>query len=148
MGEDMRPSVSRLSGARTEVFDDGSETRFVSNDVWDIGMYFMEPGMTTIVFSTEGADDGTADEWYGSAYEFYYIVVGQFTVWFGKGADELRRRKGSSLVLNEGDVASYPPGWKYMVQNTGKIPGTFLWGKTTPRKGEKMRLNEPLKIIG
>lgn len=143
----MRPSVKRLSDVSTEVFKDGLETRFVSNSAWDLGMYFMEPGMTTIVFSTEEKDDGTAEEWYGSAFEFYHIVTGQFTVWFAKDANDLRKKKASSLVLNEGDVASYPPGWKYMVQNTGNIPGAFFWGKTAPRKGVKVRLNRSLKII-
>ena len=143
----MRPSVKRLSDVSTEVFKDGLETRFVSNSAWDLGMYFMEPGMTTIVFSTEEKDDGTAEEWYGSAFEFYYIVTGQFTVWFAKDANNLRKKKASSLVLNEGAVASYPPGWKYMVTNTGNSPGAFFWGKTAPRKGVKVRLNRSLKII-
>jgi mannose-6-phosphate isomerase-like protein (cupin superfamily) len=143
----MRPSVARLSDVSTVVFKDGLDTKFVSNSAWDLGMYFMEPGMTTIVFSTEEKDDGTAEEWYGSAFEFYYIVTGQFTVWFAKDANDLRKKKASSLVLNEGDVASYPPGWKYMVKNTGNIPGAFFWGKTAPHKGVKVRENRPLKII-
>jgi len=143
----MRPSVTRLSDVSTESYKDGLETKFVSNSAWDLGMYFMEPGMTTIIFSTEANDDGTAEEWYGSAFEFYYIVTGQFTVWFAKKANDLRKKKASSLVLNEGDVASYPPGWKYMVRNTGSIPGAFFWGKTAPHKGAKVRLIRPLKII-
>ena len=143
----MKPSVTRLSDVRTEFFKDGLETRFVSNIAWDLGMYFMEPGMTTIIFSTEDKDDGTAEEWYGSAFEFYYIVTGQFTVWFAKDAVKLKKKKAPSLVLNEGEVASYPPGWKYMVQNTGKVPGTFFWGKTAPHEGVKTRLNKPSRII-
>ena len=143
----MRPSVTRLSDVSTESYKDGLETKFVSNSAWDLGMYFMEPGMTTIIFSTEANDDGTAEEWYGSAFEFYYIVTGQFTVWFAKKANDLRKKKASSLVLNEGDVASYPPGWKYMVRNTGSIPGAFFWGKTAPHKGAKVRLIRPLKSI-
>jgi hypothetical protein len=59
----MRPSVARLSDVSTVVFKDGLDTKFVSNSAWDLGMYFMEPGMTTIVFSTEEKDDGTAEEW-------------------------------------------------------------------------------------
>jgi len=143
----MKPSVTRLSDVSTEVFRDGLETRFVSNSAWDLGMYFMEPGMTTIIFSTEDKDDRTAEEWYGHAFEFYYIVTGQFTVWFSKSAKSLRDKKAPSLVLNEGEVASYPPGWKYLVRNTGNIPGSFFWGKTAPLKGAKIRLNKPLKII-
>jgi mannose-6-phosphate isomerase-like protein (cupin superfamily) len=143
----MRPSVTRLSDVSTEVFKDGLETRFVSNEAWDLGMYFMEPGMTTIIFSTEETDDGTADEWYGSAFEFYYIVVGQFKVWFEKDAGKLVKKEAPSLVLKEGEVASYPPGWKYMVQNTGKVPGAFFWGKTAPPPGAKVRLNKPSRVI-
>jgi mannose-6-phosphate isomerase-like protein (cupin superfamily) len=141
------PSVTRLSDVKTQICDDGIETDFVSTEVWDLGLYFMEPGMTTIVFSTEEKDDGTADEWYGWAYEFYYIVQGEFTVWYSRDADELRKKRAKSLVLREGDVASYPPNWKYMVQNTGKIPGSFFWGKTRARQGVKVRLIPPKRII-
>jgi mannose-6-phosphate isomerase-like protein (cupin superfamily) len=144
----VRPSVKRLSEVSTEVYKDGLETKFASNSAWDLGMYFMEPGMTTIIFSTEEKDDGTADEWYGSAFEFYYIITGQFTVWFAKKTADLKKKRAPRLMLNEGDVASYPPGWKYMVKNTGVIPGAFFWGKTAPRKEVKVRLIKRLKTIG
>jgi mannose-6-phosphate isomerase-like protein (cupin superfamily) len=138
--KDQVPSVTRLSDVQTEIGADGAETRFVSTECWDLGLYFMEPGMTTIVFSTEEEDDATADEWYGWAYEFYCIVQGEFTVWYGKKADDVRRRKSPKLLLRQGDVASYPPNWKYMVQNTSKIPGSFFWGKTAPLRGVNQRL--------
>ncbi|MDH4123262.1 MAG: cupin domain-containing protein [Thermoplasmata archaeon] len=141
------PMVSRMNDMKTEIGADGLLTKFVSTEVWDLGLYFMEPGMTTIVFSTEEKDDGTAEEWYGWSYEFYYIVQGEFTVWYGKKADDLKRKRTPKLVLKEGDVVSYPPNWKYMVQNTGKIPGSFFWGKTAPRKDVKMREIAPSKII-
>ncbi len=145
--DDETPSVTRVSDVRTEVYDDGLQTNFVKTKAWDLGMYFMEPGLTTIVFSLEETDDGTADEWYGPSYEFYRILEGEFTVWYGKDADELRKKAGPSITLGEGDVVSYPPGWKYIVQNTGKIPGSFFWGKTAPKPGVRMRELEPTKTI-
>jgi len=146
MGEEA-PKATRLKDVKTEVYRDGMLTKFVSNEAWDLGLYFMEPGMTTIVFSTESKDDGTTEEWYGRAWEFYYIVKGEFTVWYGKDADEVRSRKVPKIVLREGDVVSYPPEWKYMVQNTGKIPGSFFWGKTPPPEGSEEREIELLKLI-
>ncbi|UCE91022.1 MAG: hypothetical protein JSV90_06245 [Methanobacteriota archaeon] len=145
--EEEKPNVTRVSDVKTEVYKDGLQTTFVKNEAWDLGLYFMEPGMTTIVFSLEETDDGTADEWYGPSHEFYMIAQGVFTVWYGKSAAELRKRSGQSFVLQEGDVVSYPPGWKYMVQNTGKIPGSFFWGKTAPKPGIRMRELEPTKIV-
>ena len=145
--EEAEPSVTRVDDVKTEVFKDGVFTKYVSNEAWDLGLYFMEPGLTTIVFSTESDDDGTADEWYGRAFEFYYIVQGEFTVWFGKDTEALRRREGKKIVLREGDVVSYLPEWKYMVQNTGKIPGAFFWGKTAPPKGADVREIESLRVI-
>ena len=145
--EEEKPSVTRVADVRTEVYKDGLQTTFVKNRAWDLGLYFMEPGMTTIVFSLEETDDGTADEWYGPAYEFYMIIQGVFTVWYGKDANGLRKKDGKTIVLNEGDVASYPPGWKYIVQNTGNVPGSFFWGKTAPKEGIRMREFEPSKII-
>jgi len=141
------PKVTRLSDVETEICEDGIETKFISTDAWDIGLYFMEPGMTTIVFSTEDTDDGTADEWYGHAYEFYYILKGEFVVWYGSSTADLRRRKAESIVLKEGDAVSYPPNWKYVVQCTSKIPGAFLWGKTAPLKGAKTRIIPPRRTI-
>lgn len=146
--DNQEPSVTRVEDVKTEVYKDGIQTKYVSTEAWDLGLYFMEPDMTTIVFSTESEDDGTADEWYGRAYEFYYIVQGEFTVRYGKDADALRKRDAKKIVLREGDVMSFPPEWKYMVQNTGKIPGSFFWGKTSPPEGTKMRELGILKLIG
>lgn len=145
--EESKPNVTRVEEVKTEVYKDGMLTKYVSNDAWDLGLYFMEPRLTTIVFSTESDDDGTADEWYGKAFEFYYIVQGEFTVWYGKDADKLRKRESEKLVLREGDVASYVPEWKYMVQNTGSIPGVFFWGKTAPPKGTGVREIEMVRLI-
>ena len=145
--EEEKPSVTRVSDVLTEVYKDGLQTTFVKNKGWDLGLYFMEPGMTTIVFSLEETDDGTADEWYGPSHEFYMITQGVFTVWYGKDANDLRRKNGPNMTLNEGDVVSYPPGWKYVVQNTGRIPGSFFWGKTAPKPDIRMREFEPSKII-
>ena len=145
--EEAEPSVTRVGDVKTEVYRDGKLTKYVSNEAWDLGLYFMEPGMTTIVFSTESEDDRTAEEWYGRAFEFYYIVQGEFTVWYGKDAEALRKHEGKKMVLREGDVVSYLPEWKYMVQNTGNIPGVFFWGKTAPPKGTDQREIELLHLI-
>jgi len=142
-----KPRVVRLSDVKTEVYEDGLQTLFVSTPAWDLGLYFMEPGMDTIIFSLDEKDDGTADEWYGASYEFYYIVVGEFRVWYGKNAEEIKTKSGPSLDLRQGDLASYPPGWKYLVQNVGKIPGCFFWGKSTVPEGVTPRENSPVKII-
>lgn len=142
-----KPRVIRLSDVKTDFYKDGVDTQIASNEAWDLGMYFMEPGMDTIVFSLEEEDDGTAEEWYGASYEFYFILVGEFTVWYGKDAEQLRKKVGPCLVLKAGELASYPPGWKYLVQNIGKIPGTFFWGKSAVPKGVTPRENPALKSI-
>ncbi len=141
------PKAIRLSDIKTYVYKDGLLTTFVSTDVWNLGLYFMEPGMDTIVFSLEEDDDETADEWYGPIHEFYLILVGEFTVWYGKDAEQLRKKVGPRFVLKAGDVVSYPPGWKYIVQNTGKVPGTFFWGMSAAPKGTERREISHLKII-
>ena len=46
-------------------------------DVKEVGrarLYFMPPGKQTNTFSMEATDDGTADEYYGTCHEFYYIL--------------------------------------------------------------------------
>jgi len=142
-----RPHAVRLEEVKTEFFKDGVSSTFVSNKAWDIGMYFMEPEMDTIVFSTEEEDDGSAEEWYGWAYEFYLVLVGEFTIWYGKDPEALRNKDGPHNVVRAGEVVSFPPGYKYLVRNTSKIPGTFFWGKSAPLKGVKMRENTPLKEL-
>lgn len=142
-----KPHKVQLEEAKTEFFKDGVSSLFVSNNTWDIGMYFMEPELDTIVFSTEKEDDGSAEEWYGWAYEFYFVLVGEFTIWYGKDPDALRRKDGPHNVVKTGELASFPPDYKYLVRNTGKIPGAFLWGKTAPLSGVKMRENAPFKVL-
>lgn len=141
------PRAIRLSDVKTGFYKDGIDAIMASTDAWDLGMYFMEPGMETIIFSLEEKDDGDAEEWYGGSYEFYFILMGEFTVWYGKDADQLKKKNGPKLALGAGDLASYPPGWKYLVQNTGKIPGSFFWGKSAVPPGVRPRENEPLKTL-
>ena len=40
------------------------------------GLYWMDPGVQTTVFSLESSDDGTGDEHYGPVFEFYYLISG------------------------------------------------------------------------
>ena len=79
----------------------------------------MEPGDVTCVFALEEEDDGTALHQYGPCDEFYYILEGEFTVWWGKDASKL----DNFYKLEKGDCAYYPTGWKYKVANTGDYPG-------------------------
>jgi len=145
--DEKKPEATRLKDVKTQVFRDGLFTNFLSNEVWDLGMYFMEPGLTTIVFSMENEDDGTAEEWYGPIYEFYLIITGEFTVWYGHDAEKLRKKEGPNIVLLPGDVMSYVPGLKYIVQNTGNIPGTFFWGMSASPEGVVKKEIEVIKTI-
>jgi mannose-6-phosphate isomerase-like protein (cupin superfamily) len=143
-----KPKVIGIANWKTRVLRDGTDTVMLHvEDVGTIGLYFMDPGQETIVFSTEPEDDGTADEWYGGIHEFYYILVGEFTVWWGKDASKVRSKNAEKLTIKEGECVHYPQGWKYMVKNTGKVPGTFFWGASAAPKGTKPRENEPIREI-
>ena len=102
-------------------------------NVGDIGVCYMEAGDETCVFGLEEEDDGTALHHYGPCDEFYYILYGEFTVWWGKDADNL----DEFYELKEGDCAYYPTGWKYKVKNTGSSPGKFFYYMSSPRHGEQ-----------
>jgi len=102
-----------------------------------VGVCAMEPGMETCVFAIEEEDDHTALHYYGPADEFYYILEGEFTVWWGKDASNLDH----SYVLTQGDCAYYPTGWKYKVKNTGDVPGRFFYVMTRP-EGVETRLDK------
>ena len=105
-----------------------------------VGLYFMQPNAQTTVFSLEDEDDGTADEYYGPCHEFYYILVGEFTMYWGKDASEIRKGKANKLHLKAGDMGYWSRGWKYSAKNTGKVPGTFFWGLSAPPRGMKHRI--------
>ena len=100
--------------------------------VWTLGMYFIQPGVQTTVFSMEEVDDGTADEYYGPCHEFYYILVGEFTMYWGEDAAKVREGTSNKLHLKAGDLGHWPKGWKYSIANTGNMPGTWFWGITRP----------------
>jgi len=53
------------------------------------GLYFMEPGSQTSTFSLESEDDNTADEYYGPCFEFYYLLAGEVTMYWGKDVAKL-----------------------------------------------------------
>jgi mannose-6-phosphate isomerase-like protein (cupin superfamily) len=106
---------------------------FELKGVGDIGVCHMEPGDETCVFALEEEDDGTAPHYYGPCDEFYYILQGEFRVWWGKDAANLEE----FYDLREGDCAYYPTGWKYRLENTGSSPGKFFYYMSSPRHGEQ-----------
>jgi len=101
---------------------------FELDNVGHIGVCYMDPGDETCVFAIEEEDDGTAPHHYGPCDEFYYILEGEFTLWWGTDAAQLEH----SRLLVVGDCAYYPTGWKYKVKNTGNTPGKFFWVMTEP----------------
>ncbi len=104
----------------------------VQGEKQQLGHYFMAPGAKTNVFSLEDQDDGKAEEYYGAVDEFYYILVGEFTMFWGIDADRVRDGRSESLLLKPGDLGYWARGWKYSVRNSGAAPGTFFWGLTLP----------------
>ncbi len=104
---------------------------FELKDVGHIGVCYMEAGDETCVFALEEEDDETAPHHYGPCDEFYYVLYGEFTVWWGKDAANL----DEFYVLKDGDCAYYPTGWKYKVKNTGSVPGKFSYYMSSPRSG-------------
>jgi uncharacterized cupin superfamily protein len=92
------------------------------------GLYFMEPGSQTSTFSLESEDDNTADEYYGPCFEFYYLLAGEVTMYWGKDVAKLKHGTASSLFLKAGDFGCWEKEWKYSVKNTGDIPAMFFWG--------------------
>lgn len=106
----------------------------------EFGLYFMPPGAQTTVFSLESEDDGTADEYYGPRVEFYYVLAGELTIYWGKGAESVRRGEGSPLLLGAGDFGLWETEWKYSARNSGEIPATFFWGLAEAPPGVEERL--------
>ena len=104
--------------------------------VGSIGVCHMEPGQETCVFALEEEDDGKALHQYGPCDEFYYVLEGEFTVWWGTDAATLK----DSYKLEKGDCTHYPTGWKYKVKNTGDSPGKFLYYMSSP-EGIERRLD-------
>lgn len=131
-----KPTVVREKDVKT--FGPGhDESHYISvpikqfyslENVGNVGVCMMAPGDETCVFAIEARDDGTAPHHYGACDEFYYILEGEFTVYWGKDADAL----DNAYVLEPGDCAYYPTGWKYRVKNTGSAPGKFVYFLTSP----------------
>ena len=104
-----------------------------------VGLYCMLPGKQTNTFSMDASDDGTADEYYGMCHEFYYILVGEFTMYWGEDATKVQKGTANKVLLKAGDLGHWAPGWKYSVKYTGKVLGTFFWGLSSAPKGTKIR---------
>jgi mannose-6-phosphate isomerase-like protein (cupin superfamily) len=119
----------------------GCDITFIADieEVGKVGLYFMAPGKQTNTFSMEATDDGTADEYYGPCHEFYYILVGEFTMYWGEDVSKIQEGTANKLLLKAGDMGYWTPGWKYSVKNTGKVPGTHFWGLTKPPQGTECR---------
>jgi hypothetical protein len=107
------------------------------------GLYFMEPGSQTTTFSLESKDDKTADEYYGPCFEFYYLLVGEVTMYWGKDAEKVIRAEENEHLLKAGEFGCWERGWKYSAKNTGDIPATFFWGLGEPPEGVKRRMVGP-----
>ena len=104
------------------------------------GLYFMPPGAQTTVFSLESEDDGTADEYYGPRFEFYYLLSGELTMNWGKDVESVRRGEGDQLLLGPGDFGRWETEWKFSARNTGEVPAMFFWGLAEAPPGVKERL--------
>lgn len=133
------PVAVRLQDIETEISEEGLFGTFISTDAWSLGLFFMEPGVETKIFSLEQEKDESIDidGWYGPVREFNYILTGEFTLWWGKDAEQLLKKEGPKLSVQAGEVLSYPPGWKYLIKNTGKVPGVYFWGLSAPQKETK-----------
>ncbi len=145
--EEMKtPRPVRLKDAHVNVSYGGRISLFVHTDCWDTGLMFVQPGNDTAVFSMEETDDGTADEWYGPTQEFYYVVAGEFKVSYDTDAGRLKRKESPSYVVQAGEYAVHPVGWKFQIQCTSPTPGTFLWCKNIPPGlAVKERLQLPIE---
>ena len=144
--EEMKtPRAVRIADAAANQHYGGTISLFVHTDCWDTGLMYVAQGHITAVFSMEEEDDGTADEWYGPTQEFYFIVAGEFTVYYGRDAAAMRRKECDSYVVRAGEYAVHPVGWKFMIECSSKTPGTFLWTKHIPAGLQvKERLQVPL----
>lgn len=107
------------------------------------GLYFMPPGAQTTVFSLESEDDGTADEYYGPCFEFYYVLSGGITMFWGKDTERVRRGEEERLLLAQGDFGCWEKEWKFSAKNTGEVPASFFWGLAEAQPGVIERLPGP-----
>ncbi|MCH7534470.1 MAG: hypothetical protein IH948_01755 [Bacteroidetes bacterium] len=110
-----------------------------AEDFGGFGLYFMEPGAQTSTFSLESEDDGTADEYYGHCFEFYFLLVGEITMYWGKDAAKLKKGEAKEVNLKAGDFGCWEKGWKFSAKNTGVLPATFFWGLGKPHEGAVTR---------
>lgn len=134
--ETIKPKVMR--GRDVPMFGPGhDESHYISvpiqqyyslEGVGNVGVCHMQPGDETCVFAIEDQDDGTVPHHYGPCDEFYYILEGEFTVWWGTDAENL----DNHYVLGPGDCTHYTTGWKYKVRNTGDGPARFFYFLTSP----------------
>ena len=73
----------------------------------------MQPGKQTITFSMEATDDGMADECYGECHEFYFVLIGEFTSYWGEDGSAIYKGSANKIKLKAGDL-----GYRLLVGNT------------------------------
>ena len=101
------------------------------------GLYFMEPGSQTTTFSLESKDDKTADEYYGPCFEFYYLLVGEITMYWGKDADKVIRGEENELLLKAGEFGCWVKRVEVLCQEHRRHPcHIFLGAGRTPGRCE------------
>jgi mannose-6-phosphate isomerase-like protein (cupin superfamily) len=138
----IEPKIVRMADWKTVVYPHATLAYLNRVEgVGNTGLWIMKPGTETRVFSLEDEDDGTTGAWFRACHEFYYVLVGEFTVWWGTDATKIKSKKTDKFVVKEGEYLHLARGWKYMTTNTGKVPGTLFWGMTSPPKGTKIRRN-------
>jgi quercetin dioxygenase-like cupin family protein len=97
----------------------GQETKF-----WD-SRFNAKPDETP-------ADTATSSEpkvfGYGPWHEVYYMLNGKLAVYYAKSPEEKPKR----VELNKGDAFYFPPGFLYMIKNTGKTKSMFLYAGSPP----------------
>ena len=139
----IKPKAIRIEDGQSQpdYLSSGCHITYLSNEerVGGIGLFNMLPGKQTSTFSMETSDDGMADEYYGECHEYYYVLIGEFTMYWGEDVSEIHKGTANKIKLKPGDLGYWTPGWKYSVKNTGKVPGTFFWGITRPPGGIKRR---------
>ena len=114
--QDPEPKVLRSRDFKFNGLDDlvpGSRYTEIKDveGLGGFGLYFMEPGSQTTTFSLESEDDGTADEYYGPCFEFYFLISGEIlTGEDGKRAKEHAppsASNNSTLTCSSGSDSSW-----------------------------------------
>ena len=86
-----------------------------------LGACWMEPGETSVLWSSDEAEDsGDVRHNYGRVDETYFIIRGRLRLTWDEGAFE----------LGPDDAVYLAPGWRYRLENVGDEPSFFVYGMT------------------